>query len=136
MEMFLRHTVGASSPFDPDPQSRAPEPHRQQAYQTPTPVVMSATLAPDQRALTARFVGAPAGTGMCTADYSLQLTESATAVGATVTQSDYRWPPPPGRGCLTVGYVRTASGVLKAALGARVVVDAVSGRAVAVNREP
>jgi hypothetical protein len=98
-------------------------------------LVMSATLGADQRALTAKFVGAPAGTGMCTADYSLQLTESATAVVATVVESDYR-PPPPGRGCLTVGYVRTASGVLKAALGARVVVDAVSARAVAVSREP
>jgi hypothetical protein len=96
-------------------------------------LVMSATLGNDERALTVRFVGAEAGTGACTADYSLQLTESGTAVVATVIQSNFRWPPPPHGGCNTGGHTRTASGVLKAALGARVVVDALSGQAVAVS---
>jgi hypothetical protein len=96
-------------------------------------LVRSATLGTDQRSLTAGFVGAPAGTGGCTADYSLRLTESGTAVVVTVIESNFRWPPPPNGGCSLAGYNRTASGVLRAALGARVIVDAISGQAVAVS---
>lgn len=92
--------------------------------------VNGARIAGDHRTLTAGFTGAPEGTGPCTASYALSLTESLTAVVVTVTESSHN--PSPQTACTLVGYLRTASAVLTAPLGARVVVDAVSGQPVAV----
>jgi hypothetical protein len=92
--------------------------------------VNGARIARDHRTLTAGFTGAPAGTGPCTASYALSLTESPTAVVVTVTESSHN--PSPQTVCTLVGYLRTATAVLAVPLGARVVVDAVSGQPVAV----
>jgi hypothetical protein len=92
--------------------------------------VNGARMASDHRTLTAGFTGAPAGTGPCTASYALSLTESPTAVVVTVTESSHN--PSAQTVCTLVGYIRTATAVLTAPLGARVVVDAVSGQPIAV----
>jgi hypothetical protein len=82
------------------------------------------------RALTVRFTGAPAGRGPCTASYSVQAAESATAVAVAVIAH------PHGGGtmaCSAVGYSREATTRLTEPLGARVVVDVVSRAAVPVT---
>lgn len=84
----------------------------------------------DHQALTVGFTGAASGTGPCTATYALRLTESSTAVVVTVIEYSHN---SPTTVCTLVGYERTASAVLTAPLGGRVVVDAVSGQAVAVT---
>jgi hypothetical protein len=89
-----------------------------------------ATVAGDHRTLTAGFTGAPPGTGPCTASYALSLTESPTAVVVTVTESSHN--PSTQTVCTLVGHLRTATAVLAAPLGARVVLDAVSGQPIAV----
>lgn len=95
-----------------------------------TSFVNGARIAGDHRTLTAGFTGAPEGTGPCTASYALSLTESPTAVVVTVTESSHN--PSAQTVCTLVGYSRTATAVLAAPLGARVVVDAVSGQPIAV----
>ena len=82
------------------------------------------------RALTVRFTGAPAGHGPCTASYSVQAAESATAVAVAVIGH------PHGSGsmaCSAVGYSREVTTRLTEPLGARVVVDVVSRAAVPVT---
>ena len=66
------------------------------------------------------FVGAAAGTGPCTADYTAKVSESATAVAVTVAESSHT---PPGTACNLVGYQRQAPVTLASPLGARVLVD-------------
>jgi hypothetical protein len=92
--------------------------------------VNGARVADDQRTLTVGFTGAAAGAGPCTASYGLSLTESPTAVVVTVTESSHN--PSAQTVCTLVGYWRTATAVLSAPVGARVVVDAVSGQPIAV----
>ena len=82
------------------------------------------------RVLTVRFTGAPAGQGPCTASYSVQAAESATAVAVAVIGH------PNASGsmaCSAVGYSRQVTTRLTGPLGARVVVDVVSRAAVPVT---
>jgi hypothetical protein len=96
------------------------------------PFVNGARLGPDGRTLTVEFTGAQSGTGPCTAGYRLQLAESSTAVAVAVRGQAHGGDVP----CSAVGYPRQATAVLSAPLGGRVVVDAVSGAAVAVTTTP
>jgi hypothetical protein len=92
-----------------------------------------ADIAKDHRTLTVGFTGAAAGAGPCTASYALRVTESATAVAVKVISY------PHGSGtevCSLIGYPRHASAALGAPLGNRVVVDSISGGAVAVTGSP
>jgi hypothetical protein len=73
----------------------------------------------DHRTLTVSFVGAQFESGPCGVRYELKLTESPTAV--MVTRIDH--PNDSKAICTLVGFIRSASAVLKAPLGARVVVD-------------
>lgn len=94
------------------------------------PFVDWAFLHPGGRALTVRVTGAPAGHGPGTADYSLRLASSATAVAISVTEH------PHGSGnvaCPAIGYRRQVTTMLPGPLGARVAVDAVSRTAVPVT---
>jgi hypothetical protein len=91
---------------------------------------VKATVAQGDRTLTAGFIGAQSGTGACTASYDLRLTESARAVVVTVIEHSHT---SSGTACTLVGYARTATAVLAAPLGSRVVLDGVSGQPVAVT---
>jgi hypothetical protein len=73
----------------------------------------------DHRTLTVSFVGAQFESGPCGVKYELKLTESPTAV--MVTRISY--PNDATAICTLMGFVRNASAVLKAPLGARVLVD-------------
>jgi hypothetical protein len=93
----------------------------------------SARLGPDGRTLTVEFTGAPAGTGPCTADYLLQQAASPAAVAVAVREQAHRAAAASGNaGCGLAGYRRQVTTVLSVPLGARVVIDAASGAAVAV----
>lgn len=80
-----------------------------------------AQLAPDGRTLNLSFGGAAEGTGPCTADYTVDQTESATAVAIDVRETRA------GNGqevaCNLVAYPRHASIVLDAPLGNRVLIS-------------
>lgn len=78
-----------------------------------------AVVGPDDRTLTVSFIGAQSENGPCGVRYGLKLTESPTAV--MVTRIDH--PNDSTAICTLVGYLRSASAVLKAPLGARVLVD-------------
>ncbi len=95
------------------------------------PLVNEARLGGNGRTLTVWFVGAPSGTGPCTAAYHLALAESRTAVAVAVHEHEGQ---PGPASCAAVGFLRHVSTVLSAPLGARVVVDAASGTAVAVSQ--
>jgi hypothetical protein len=84
----------------------------------------------DQRTVTAGFTGAAAGNGPDTASYTLTLTESTTAVVVALTEQLHK---SSTTACDLIGYQRSATAVLSRPLGARVVIDAVSGKAVAVR---
>lgn len=75
----------------------------------------------DGRTLVANFVGAPSGTGPCTASYSLSVKESPQAVAVAVIGHMHQ---EGAVACDAVGYPRHATAKLKALLGGRVVVDA------------
>jgi hypothetical protein len=92
--------------------------------------VNGATIGSDNRTLTAGLIGAPSGTGPCTASYDLRLTESTTAVVVTVIEHSHN---SAMTACTAVGYPRTATAKLATPLGARVVLDAVTGQPVAVT---
>ena len=94
--------------------------------------VSTARLGSNRRTLTAEFVGAAAGTGPCTAGYRLELAESRTAVIVGILEHDHAG----SMSCASGGYPRRATAVLLVPLGARVVVDAVSGTAIAVTEAP
>jgi hypothetical protein len=85
------------------------------------------TVGADQRTLTVSLIGAAAGTGPCTSSYALTLTESSTAVVATVTEVSHG---SPGTVCDLVGHLRKVSAVLDTPLGNRVLLDAVTGQPV------
>jgi hypothetical protein len=73
----------------------------------------------DHRTLTVSFIGAQSESGPCGVKYEVKLTESPTAV--MVTRITY--PNDATAICTLMGFVRNASAVLKAPLGARVLVD-------------
>ena len=86
------------------------------------------------RHIVANFVGAPAGTGPCTASYTLSIKESKQAVAVAVIAHSHG---NGNKGCLLVGYLRHTAAELTAPLGARVVVDAKSeGPAAATRTSP
>ena len=80
---------------------------------------IGATVGSDHRTLTVTFVGAESENGSCGIRYSVRLTEAHTAVIVTVEGN----PNDTTVVCDQVGYPRHASAVLKAPLGARVLVD-------------
>jgi hypothetical protein len=88
---------------------------------------IGASLASDHRTLTLGFTGAQSDQGPCGERYTLQLTESATAVLATVIthRNDSNGI------CDLVGYRRTASARLQAPLGNRVVIEGSAGSVIA-----
>ena len=94
-----------------------------------SPVVDGATLGADGRTLTVDFTGLAAGTGRCTAGYSLRLAQSRTAVAVSVIEHGH----PDSNSCASVGYARHAMTVLPAPLAARVLVDAASATAIPEN---
>ena len=98
-----------------------------------SPAQLSVTVTHGGRHIVANFAGAPAGTGLCTASYTLSLRESREAVAVAVLTH------PHGSvdvGCTAAGYLRHASAELRAPLGARVVVDAKSAGAAAATGSP
>lgn len=99
-----------------------------------SPAQLSVTVGGGGRHIVANFGGAPAGTGPCTASYTLSIKESKHAVAVAVISHPHEV----GKsGCLLGGYFRHATAELKAPLGARVVVDAKSdGPAAAMDTCP
>jgi hypothetical protein len=87
-----------------------------------SPAQLSVTVGPGGRRIVANFVGAAAGTGPCTASYTLAIKESRQAVAVAVISHPYRGL----QACSAVGYSRHATAELNTPLGARVVVDAKS----------
>jgi hypothetical protein len=97
------------------------------------PAQLSVTASSGSRHIVANFFGAPAGTGVCTASYTLSIKESAHAVAVAVNSHPRRAPPGVGDvACALVAVPRHASGELKAPIGSRVAVDAASEAAVSV----
>jgi hypothetical protein len=95
-----------------------------------SPTQLSVTVSHGGRHIVANIVGATAGSGPCTASYTLSIKESKQAVAVAVVAH------PHGSGnvaCSAVAYLRHAAAELKAPLGARVVVDAKSGGAAAAT---
>ncbi len=92
-----------------------------------SPAQLSVTVAPGGRHIVANIVGAPSGTGPCTASYTLSIRESKHAVAIAVVTHPHRGRPAERNvACSLVGYPRHVTAVLEAPLGARVVVDAES----------
>ena len=94
---------------------------------------IGARIANDHRTVTLGFTGAQSEKGPCGESYSLKLTESATAVLVTVTthHNDSGTV-----ACTLVGYPRSASAVLGAPLGNRVVVEGFDGGVITVTGSP
>jgi hypothetical protein len=86
------------------------------------------------RRIEANLVGAPAGTGPCTASYTLSVKESKEAVAVAVISHSHGGSLTKGSvACSLVGYLRHATAELAVPLGARVVVDARTIGAAAVT---
>lgn len=94
------------------------------------PKATSAHLSPDGDTITIEFVGAAAGTGPCTADYTVDVASSRTAVAVGVHEHAYD---SGAVACAGVGYRRQVTARLDAPLGARVLVDDASGLALPVT---
>jgi hypothetical protein len=95
------------------------------------PTQLSVTQSDGGRPIVANIIGAPAGTGPWTASYTLSIKESKQAVAVVVVSHSHAC----GKVARSlVGYPRHTAAELKAPLGARVVVDAKSERAVAATR--
>jgi hypothetical protein len=92
------------------------------------PFVADARLGRDGRTLTVQFVGAPSGTGPCSASYSATQATSGAAIAVAVKEHAHGG----SVACAAVGYRRHVTVVLAAPLGGRVLVDAASGVAVTV----
>jgi hypothetical protein len=81
-----------------------------------------ATIAADGRHATISFTGAPPGTGPCQAQYSADITQSASAVLISVRMLTNPNTSPDTM-CAAVGYARTLTVTLTPALGNRVLID-------------
>ena len=92
------------------------------------PFVAAARLGRDGRTLTVQFVGAPSGTGPCSARYRATQVASRAAVAVAVHEHAHGGTV----ACAAVGHPRRVTVALAAPLGGRVLVDAASGVAVAV----
>lgn len=93
---------------------------------------LTANVGADDKTLTVTFTGAAAGTGPCTADYTIDSDTSATAVAIAIQEHRH------GTGtevfCTTVGYSRTAAVTLDEPLAARVLVTTGANAPVAIQR--
>jgi hypothetical protein len=95
---------------------------------------LSVTVGPGGRQIVANIVGAPSGTGPCTADYTLSVRESTQAVAIAVVPHPHRSARAEGLVvCSAVGYQRHVRAELRAPLGNRVVVDAMTDGAAAAT---
>ena len=89
------------------------------------------SVSPDGRQLTLSFPGAPAGTGLCEAEYTAEVAQSATAVSISTHElPGHGTVQPPDGGsdqpqmvCASGGVTRTVTVTLQSPLGNRVVVD-------------
>jgi len=95
-----------------------------------SPAGASATIGTHGRTMVVNFIGAQAGTGPCTASYTVSVKESKQAVAVAVRGHSYGSGP---QACLAMGYSRHVTTQLATALGARVVVDTPSNGAMAVT---
>jgi hypothetical protein len=100
---------------------------------------MSAEVSSSRNTITADFWGAPAGSGPCDANYSLEIATSATAVALEVIQA----PQPSGSfnntptvACTADATSRKATATLRNGIGNRVVVDAATRNPLAVTTTP
>jgi hypothetical protein len=94
---------------------------------------IGARIADDHRTLILGFTGAQSEKGPCGESYTLKLTESATAVLVTVIRHHND----SGTvACTLVGYPRSASAVLGAPLGHRVVIEGFDGGVIAATGNP
>ena len=121
----FRGVQGSAPVLAVAPSARFPTPSA--ALHAPT---QSAYLAPDGKTLTVNLTGAAAGTGPCTAEYTIDQLASDTAVAVSVQEHRH------GTGsefCASVGYFRTASVTLSEPLGARVLVNAATTGPIAVQ---
>lgn len=88
------------------------------------PYWAGAVVGPDHRTLTVSFVGGQSGTGPCGVSYEVKLVESRTAVMVTrISYPNIRSSGDAEVVCPLIGFLRSASAVLKTPLGARVLVD-------------
>ena len=95
------------------------------------PPSLSAQLAPDGSTVTVSFTGAAAGSGPCTADYTVDARARHRAAVAVSIQEHRN-----GTGaelCDLVGHARTATVTLARPLGGRVLVDAATKQAITVQ---
>jgi hypothetical protein len=83
----------------------------------------SYAISADGRRATVTFVGSSAGSGPCDAEYSADTVESATAVAVSIRELSGSQPSN-NVVCDLVGYSRTVTFDLTAALGNRVLIDA------------
>lgn len=90
----------------------------------------SAHIASDDKTITVSFTGAAAGTGPCTADYTIDQLASDTAVAVSVKEHRHATG---SETCLSIGYGRSATVTLKEPLGARVLVNATTTGPIAVE---
>lgn len=100
------------------------------APDTRLPIVNWAYGSPGGQALTVRFTGARGGHGPCTAGYTAQTAESPSAVAVTVIEHPHGGS---NVACSAVAYSREVTIRLASPLGARVLVDAVSGAPIPVT---
>ncbi len=97
------------------------------------PSAGAADLGRDHETLTVHLAGAAAGTGPCTADYSIQIATSHHAVAVQIVTHSHDTA---GMACAAVAYPRQVTAKLPSPLGNRVLVDAASRTAVIVNVTP
>jgi hypothetical protein len=90
-----------------------------------SPTQLSVTITQSGRRITAHFGGAPAGSGPCTASYSLSVRESKHAVAVLVTAHNHTGGST-SVACALNAVSRQVSAQLQRPLGSRVVVDAKS----------
>ncbi len=95
------------------------------------PEVTTALISAHGRILELRFIGGPAGSGPCSVSYRGYLAVTPEAVSVVLSGHTFGGP---GAVCAEPGYLRHVTIRLPVPLGGRVVVDAVSGLAVAVSR--
>jgi len=117
--------------LDPPAVFREPALHRFGPPGSGNSILDSARLGASGRSIAIRFVGAPAGTGPCEANYRASAVGDRRAVAFTITA--IVTPYPTGVWCAMGGYLRTAVVRLAHPLGARVLVSATDGGAVPVT---
>jgi hypothetical protein len=87
------------------------------------PATIGATLGGDGQTLTVTFAGAPPGSGPCTANYTAEVAESATAVAVEINAIPQTATTDSQIACAGVAYDRQVIVTLASPLGGRVLVD-------------